>query len=237
MSEFRAAREASQPEASSEAPAAKIPVIESDAGMQATLQDLTRADMRDTRLEVAIGREVQTIRHQLGMTIAELAQLGNMSTGMLSNIENGRVSPSLATLADLSGALRVPVATLFRRSNEERSATFVKAGMGLPIDRGGTGSGYQYQLLGHSLNGLLTVEPYLITLSTAADSFPVFQHEGIDFLFMLEGEIDYRHGQRTYRLQPGDSLYIDADAPHGPEAFHRFPVRYLAVVCSMRNAE
>ena len=47
--------------------------------------------------------------------------------------------------------------------------------------------------------------------------FPTFQHEGMEFLYMLEGEVVYRHGGKLYRMKPGDSLFFDADAPHGPE--------------------
>jgi uncharacterized RmlC-like cupin family protein len=63
----------------------------------------------------------------------------------------------------------------------------------------------------------VTVEPYLITLTSASDVFPTFQHDGIEMIYMLEGVVGYRHGQRIYRLEPGDTLFFDADAPHGPE--------------------
>jgi mannose-6-phosphate isomerase-like protein (cupin superfamily) len=124
-----------------------------------------------------------------------------------------------------------------RRFEEERSATYVKAGQGLPIERRGTRAGHQYQLLGHSFSRLLAVEPYLITLSKDSDVFPIFQHEGVEFLFMLEGEVGYRHGDKTYLLQPGDSLYFDADVPHGPEELRKLPARYISVICYARGAE
>ncbi|HJT13434.1 MAG TPA: cupin domain-containing protein, partial [Dongiaceae bacterium] len=147
------------------------------------------------------------------------------------------VEPYLITLTELSRALQVPVTAFFRRFEEERSATYVKAGQGLPIERRGTRAGHQYQLLGHSFSRLLAVEPYLITLSKDSDVFPIFQHEGVEFLFMLEGEVGYRHGDKTYLLQPGDSLYFDADVPHGPEELRKLPARYLSVICYARGAE
>ena len=52
---------------------------------------------------------------------------------------------------------------------------------------------------------------------------------------MLEGEVLYRHGSRTYPLTPGDSLYFDADAPHGPEELRRLPIRYLSVISYQRE--
>jgi len=200
-------------------------------------QDPHKVPSREQRLEAAIGREVRAFRHQLNMTVTQLAATANMSAGMLSKIENGQTSPSLATLTELSRALQVPVTAFFRRFEEERSATYVKAGQGLPIERRGTRAGHQYQLLGHSFSRLLAVEPYLITLTESSDVFPVFQHEGVEFLFMLEGEVGYRHGDKTYLLQPGDSLYFDADVPHGPEELRKLPARYLSVICYPRGSE
>ncbi|MXY32556.1 MAG: cupin domain-containing protein, partial [Boseongicola sp. SB0664_bin_43] len=49
-------------------------------------------------------------------------------------------------------------------------------------------------------------------------------------LYMLEGEVDYRHGERIFSLKPGDTLFFDADAPHGPEVLVKLPARYLSVI-------
>jgi transcriptional regulator with XRE-family HTH domain len=193
-------------------------------------QDPHRIDTQTKSLESAIGREVRNFRHQLNMTVAQLAQSSGMSAGMLSKIENGQTSPSLATLNELSRALQVPVTAFFRRFEEERSATFVKAGQGLPIERRGTRAGHQYQLLGHGFSRSLAVEPYLVTLSEDSDVFPIFQHDGVEFLYVLEGEVGYRHGDKTYRLQPGDSLYFDSDVPHGPEELIKLPIRFLSII-------
>ncbi len=190
---------------------------------------------RANLLEEAIGREVKGFREKLGLTIAELAKAADMSAGMLSKIENGATSPSLASLQALSKALQVPVTALFRGFEEIRDATFVKAGRGLTIERRGTRAGHQYQLLGHSPHGPVMVEPYLITLTQQSDVFPTFQHAGFEFLYMLEGNVVYRHGDKTYDMHPGDALFFDADAPHGPEDLRQLPARYLAVISYRRE--
>ena len=87
---------------------------------------------------------------------------------------------------------------MFRGYEEIRDATFVKAGQGLTIERRGTRAGHQYQLLGHSPHGPVMVEPYIIMLTAESDVFPTFQHAGLEFLYMLEGEVVYRHGDKTY---------------------------------------
>ncbi|MBL09728.1 MAG: MerR family transcriptional regulator [Acidiferrobacteraceae bacterium] len=186
---------------------------------------------RGNRLEDAIGRQVRIYRVQLSMTIADLARQSGLSPGMLSKIENGQTSPSLTTLQLLAGALNVPVTALFRKYEQDREASFVQAGKGLVIDRRGTGTGHQYHLLGHSVGDRsMRVEPYLIVISEASDVFPLFQHEGVEFIYMLEGEMMYRHGSHVYTLNMGDSLYFDSDAPHGPEDLNRLPIRFLSFI-------
>ncbi|MCB1433636.1 MAG: helix-turn-helix transcriptional regulator [Alphaproteobacteria bacterium] len=186
-------------------------------------------------LEEAIGRAVKQSREKLGLTIAELAKAADMSAGMLSKIENGATSPSLASLQALSRALQVPVTSLFKSYEEIHDASFVKAGQGLTIERRGTRAGHQYQLLGHSPHGPVMVEPYLITLTHESDVFPTFQHAGLEFLYMLEGNVVYRHGDKTYDMHPGDALFFDADAPHGPEELRKLPIRYLTVISYRRE--
>ena len=190
---------------------------------------------RDNQLEVAIGRQVRLFRQQLDMTVVELAKLAELSPGMLSKIENGMTSPSLATLRSLSSALNVPVTALFRKFEEQRDATYVRAGEGLLIERRGTRSGHQYHLLGHSLGGAVVQEPYLVTLTEESEVFPLFQHPGSEFIYVLEGEVIYRHADKTYHLKPGDSLFFDADAPHGPEELITLPVRLLSVIAQPRE--
>ena len=183
-------------------------------------------------LEVAIGREVRAFRRQQGITVAELATLTGLSIGMLSKIENGNTSPSLTTLQLLANALSVPITSFFRRFEEQRDAVHTKEGEGVEMERSGTRAGHHYNLLGHlgaNASGVV-VEPYLITLSETSDVFPTFQHEGIELLYMLEGEVNYRHGDKVFALQPGDTLFFDADAPHGPEVLVELPARYLSII-------
>ena len=186
----------------------------------------------ENNLETAIGREIKTLRLQQGITIAQLAGLTGLSISMLSKIENGATSASLTTLQVLANALNAPITSFFRRYEESRNAVHTKAGQGVETVRAGTRAGHQYNLLGHlgaNASGVV-VEPYLITLTTESDRFPTFQHDGIEMLYMLEGEVDYRHGDRIYSLKPGDTLFFDADAAHGPEGLVKLPARYLSII-------
>ena len=181
-------------------------------------------------LEKAIGKQVREYRTSLGMTLASLSRTTGLSSGMLSKIENGQTSPSLATLRALAGALNVPVTALFRRFEEQRDASFVRAGQGLLIERRGSRAGHEYRLLGHSVGEKTLVEPFLITLREDSDVFPLFQHAGQEFIYMLSGEVVYRYGEKLYHLHPGDSLFFDSDAPHGPENLIALPAEFLSFI-------
>lgn len=183
-------------------------------------------------LEIAIGRAVRNFRKQAGKTGAELAKDTGLSVGMLSKIENGVTSPSLTTLQTLANALSVPLTSFFKGFEEQRQAVHVQAGTGISADRRGTRAGHQYNLLGHlgaNTTGVI-VEPYLITLTEESDVFPDFQHDGMEFIYMLEGEVEYRHGDKTYHLKEGDSFFFDADAPHGPKKHIKLPAKYLSII-------
>ena len=197
----------------------------------------TRDGDREKVLEVAIGREVRAYRRQQEITVAELSTITGLSVGMLSKIENGNTSPSLTTLQSLANALSVPLTSFFRRFEESREAVHTPAGEGVEIERAGTRANHQYQLLGHigsNASGVI-VEPYLITLSDQSDIFPTFQHGGIETIYMLEGEVEYRHGEEVHSLKPGDTLFFDADAPHGPDKLVKLPARYLSVISYPQN--
>jgi len=189
-------------------------------------------DAGENRLEVAIGLEVRMLRKHLGLTVAQLAEAGGVSDGMLSKIENGRTSPSLTSVQSIARALGVPISRLLRRFEEERHAHQVKADEGVSRDRRGTRAGHQYQLLGYlgSNRSGVIVEPYVITLTSDSDEFPAFQHEGLEYLYMLAGRIEYRHGDQVFLMEPGDSLFFEADTPHGPERLIELPARFLSVI-------
>lgn len=193
---------------------------------------------KENNLEIAIGHEVRAYRKKLGITVSDLAVTTGISLGMLSKIENGNISPSLTTLQSLSRALGVPLTAFFRRYEEPRNAVFVKSGQGVEVERRGSRAGHQYNVLGHIDNNTsgVVVEPYLITLTADSDVFPTFQHLGIELIYMLEGEVAYRHGDQLYSMQPGDSLFFDSDAPHGPEILVKLPARYLSIISYPANA-
>ena len=181
-------------------------------------------------LEQSLGIQIRLLRRHAELTVAELANSAGISAGMLSKIENGQISPSLGTLQAVASSLGVPLTQLFASFDERRDCSFVPAGQGVSIERRGSKAGHQYHLLGHALGGPVVVEPYLITLREKAVSYTGFHHAGVEFLYMLTGEVVYRHGDETYHLRPGDALMFDSAAPHGPERLLVTPMTFLSII-------
>jgi quercetin dioxygenase-like cupin family protein/DNA-binding XRE family transcriptional regulator len=153
-----------------------------------------------------------------------------ISKAMMSKIENAQTSCSLSTLALLAKGFDVPVTTLFRGAEVERPAAFVKAGTGARIVRNGTREGHEYQLLGSLRGEHKRLECLEVTLSEKSQTYPLFQHPGTEFIYMLEGVMDYSHSRSVYQLHPGDSLQLDGEGAHGPVDLVALPIRFLSVV-------
>ncbi len=191
----------------------------------------------ERRLEHYIGSEIRRLRKRHGLTVAEMAQQAGLSQGMLSKIENGQVAPSLSTLSALAEAMNVPISAFFTPFEQSRDVTYVPKGQGLDIDRRGTRAGHLYKLLGHGVRGEVGVEPYLITLTEESEPYDQFRHEGVEFLYMLSGEVIYRHGDRSFHMKPGDSLFFDAIVMHGPMELVKLPAVYLSVISYPRGED
>lgn len=186
--------------------------------------------VEELALEEAIGRNVRQLRAHAGLSVGDMAERIGISKAMLSKIENAQTSCSLSTLARLAGGLDVPVTSLFRGADTERQASFVRSGQGTPIVRNGSQVGHAYELLGTLRGEHKRLECLMVTLSEESETHPLFQHPGTEFIFMLEGEMDYGHSRAVYRLRPGDSLQLDGEGAHGPVDLVRTPIRFLSVI-------
>jgi transcriptional regulator with XRE-family HTH domain len=185
----------------------------------------------DDSLARYLGTTIRELRQKHGLTIASVAEQVGISRGMLSKIENAQTSTSLETVTKLASAFGVSLSTLFRNYNMPvGGAQLVKSGEGMEVVRRGTKCGHTYHLLAYEQGQTKLFEPFLITMDDASEVFPTFEHPGIELIYMLEGKIEYRHGQHTYLLEPGDTLTFRGDVPHGPEKLLELPIRFLATI-------
>jgi transcriptional regulator with XRE-family HTH domain len=183
------------------------------------------------KIAAKLGRVARRIREEHGLTLSDVAERAGISSGMLSRLETGRVSPSLETIVALADALGVRPALLLQElGDDEGGAQHVPAGLGLAVVRRGTRRGHAYHLLAAQRGPVKIFEPFFITLTDKSEVFPEFQHVGTEFIYMLSGQMRYRHGKHSYLLKPGDALTFHGDVAHGPERLEKVPIRMLSVI-------
>lgn len=201
------------------------------AEITSTQQISSQPEGQGKALDRFLGKTIRQLRLQHSLTLAEVSQLANISRGMLSKIENGLSSTSIETLEQLANALGVTLSRLFQGYNLPSStAQFVKKGQGMEVVRRGTRNGHTYRLLAYDQGPQKLFEPFLITLEDAAEEFPSFEHSGTEFIYMLEGELEYRVGDEVFILEPGDSLTFRGEIPHRPEKHIKMPISFLATI-------
>ena len=148
---------------------------------------------------------------------------------MLSKIENAQTSPSLSTLERLAAALDMPVTSLFRGLAEERDAVFVKAGSGPRSCARAPGPATPTSCSAASAGRTSGWSRCSSSLDDETEVFPLFQHAGIEILYMLSGVMEYGYGRQRYKMERGDTLQFEGDIPHGPTMLVKLPIRFLSI--------
>jgi transcriptional regulator with XRE-family HTH domain len=184
----------------------------------------------------AIGAALRDLRESRALTARQLAARAGVSTAMISRIENGHVSPSISTLDALSQALDVPLVSLFRETaSRHASITHVKEGDGRRSVRIADDHSHDYTNLAFHRRHDMQFEAHLVTLERQAARPPVYVGHGVVFVHVLEGEAIFGHGQREYRLGPGDSLSLDAELSYGFKSVLTKVFRFLSVQAEIRR--
>ena len=182
-------------------------------------------------LSAFLGAALKHRRLNQHLTIQDVSELSDVSRGMLSRIENGQATPSLDALYRICQSLGTSLSNLFKNfDTPDGAATFIPKGEGMDVARLGTKRGHSYELLSYDQGPKKRFEPFLITLDDASETFPSFQHAGTEFIYMLKGKFEYRHGRHTYVLNPGDAITFDGNIPHGPEKLLSLPIQFLSIM-------
>ena len=180
--------------------------------------------------ELLLGRRIREMRHDRGLTLEEVGRRADLSKSLLSKIENGNVSPPIATLARIAAAFGVPMGYFFEEEARQQQAIFVRGSERQRMDTAVHGPEYAYEYLAFGNPMPRLMEPFVITIEAGAQKQPtLYDHPGEQFILVLEGEMEYLFGNTSFHACMGDSLYLDARVPHGPKQLHGKKVVYLSI--------
>ncbi|UWQ93814.1 XRE family transcriptional regulator (plasmid) [Aliisedimentitalea scapharcae] len=188
-------------------------------------------------LDLIVGAAVKNDRMLAGLTLAELSKRASVSTAMISKIERGQVSASLTTLGALAEAIGVPLINFFAGTVEKTDVSFVPAGEGVQVQRQGSAFGHSYKLVGRADANHVSFESFAVTLEQPLSKRPLYQHRGIEFIHVLDGEMVYRCGDGQFTMKPGDSLSFVSNAAHGPVELLTPKVTFVTVISKAESAD
>jgi transcriptional regulator with XRE-family HTH domain len=159
--------------------------------------------------EVTLGARLRHLRKERDLSQRELADLASLSPNAISLIERGEISPSVATLQRLAGALSVRMSYFFD-SHDEMRVVYSRAERRPEI----ASKDVRIEGLGAKLSGQ-EMEPFVVTLAPGADTCntPVV-HTGHEFVCCLAGRLEYVVAGTAYPLEVGEYLMFEANLPH-----------------------
>ncbi|MCX7990451.1 MAG: cupin domain-containing protein [Proteobacteria bacterium] len=189
---------------------------------------------------VKVGERIKYFREQKGLSLKELSDRTGYSESILSQIENHLISPPLGALLTVAKALELSVGNLL---GEEKEEPFIidRKGQEVPVSRvaskEGVNYGYTYKSLGFGKKDR-HFEPFLITLEPSPlKPQGLSKHQGEEFIYVLNGEMEVQLRDFKEILKEGDSIYYNSEIPHRVSCVGDKPANILAIIWSPGKEE
>ena len=193
------------------------------------------SNIRDEVKELQIGYKIRCMRQERRMTLQDVAEATGLSKPLLSQIENEQVIPPLATLLRIAKAFKVNLHTLVMQEGSTQNCRRGRDGERRMMRRsrhGDSAPPYTYHSLAYGKKNR-NLEPFLVEFEQNEWREDLLvSHDGEEFLFVLEGELEFHYGDQVMELGPGDSVYYDSSEPHGYASRGPLRPRAVAVIYS-----
>jgi transcriptional regulator with XRE-family HTH domain len=192
-------------------------------------------DIKTEIKELRLGDKIRKLRQERRLTLQDLADLTGLSKPLLSQIENDQVTPPIATLLKIAKGLRVGIHFFFEDEGDRRKYVLTRGEQGIASQRrpkSDAPEGYRYRSLAPGIRHK-QIEPFLVEFDLKEWSDTCFyNHEGEEFLYILEGELEFHYGDEVMLLVPGDSIFYDSAIPHGYLSIGENKAKAVAVLYS-----
>jgi len=162
-----------------------------------------------------VGKRIKELRLSKELKLVDIAIGSGISKGLLSRIENERTIPSLPVLFNIINALNENPTSFFEHLNYVSNSPFymlLKSKDYQPIEKEDSVGFHYYSIMSHSFRDI-TFSVVFLELKPLAKRDMVTT-DGMEFIYLIEGDIDYRLGDATITMNQGDSLFFDGRVPH-----------------------
>jgi transcriptional regulator with XRE-family HTH domain len=182
-------------------------------------------------IEAEIGRRINALRTAKGITLEQLAQKTGFTKGYLSKVEKSKKAPPVSTLGNIARAFNTTISALLGEESRRASLSLVRKDEAPLIARDGTAFGYAYEAMAYKYPHK-AMEPFILTLPLKPKKRTVYQHEGEEILFVIQGTMKFLHGSETIIVNTGDCIYFDSGIPHFGETIGAPEVKCFMVICN-----
>ncbi len=173
-----------------------------------------------TNNNTIVGDKIKGIRESKNLTIEEVSERSGLSTDQITSIENDENLPSLGPLIKIARALGVRLGT-FMDDNDALGPVVTRAedrerDSSISFSNGATDARrhMEYHPLAQQKAGR-HMEPFIIDINPNGEtSYQLSAHEGEEFIYVMEGQVELDYGKDKYTLNPGDSIYYDSIVKH-----------------------
>jgi len=183
-----------------------------------------------------LGRKLRQLRLKKKIGLVDLGKHTKLSASMLSQLENGRLVPTLPTLARIAMVFDVGLDHFFsdRRRNALFNVVRAEERMRFPERADSPDPAWFFECLAFSTQEK-SIQAYLSTIEPReAKRVNEHFHDGAEFLYVLEGDLGIRYGDEEMVLKTGDSAYFDGSQPHGYRALGDSPARAIVITTPPR---
>lgn len=185
--------------------------------------------------KIIVGEKLKAIREQKKLSISELAERSGLTEDVINYIETEKDVPAVAPLIKISRGLGVRLGT-FLDDSEELGPVVTRAdkkpaSISITSSSGvNNNSALQYFSMAQGKSGR-HMEPFFIQLdSNSKKEYPASAHEGEEFIYVLDGEVELEYGKEKYNLCKGDSIYFDSIVKHHLHAAEGKSATFIAIV-------
>ncbi len=181
-----------------------------------------------------VGHKIKSVRESKNLSVEEISERSGLSTDQIISIENDQYLPSLGPLIKIARALGVRLGT-FLDDDDELGPVVCRAedrtdSISFSNDTADARKHMEYHSLAKQKAGR-HMEPFIIDIQPSEERhFKASAHEGEEFIFVMEGELEIDYGKEVYLLKKGDSIFYDSIVEHHVHGALGKPAKILAVV-------
>lgn len=162
---------------------------------------------------VELAQRIRAARTARGLTLDQVSEASGLGKGLLSKVENFRVTPTLPTLAKLCETLGIKMSELVEGLDQKPRLCVTRRNQRRSVERDRGDSNIEYHSLAHG-RANRAMDPFELVVPAHGGRKQPMPHEGEEFLIVLKGKVEFEFDGKIQTLAEGDSVYFDAETDH-----------------------